>query len=676
VAEALRDPDLEQRGINVIRGFAMDAPQRANSGHPGTAMALAPLAHVLFTRVMRYDASEPEWPDRDRFVLSNGHASILQYSMLYLTGFGLELEDLREFRQFGSLTPGHPEVHHTRGVEVTTGPLGQGFAQGVGLGLAERFLRHKYGPSVCDHRTFVFCGDGDLMEGVSHEAASLAGHLGLGRLVYVFDDNHITIDGATELSTNDDVGKRFEAYGWHVVHLGESANDLEALEGGLRAGVAEADRPSLIILRSHIGWPSPHRTDTKEAHGDPLGAEEIRETKAVLGLPVEEDFYSPADVLEYYRAAGRRGAAERAQWERRLLLLNESDRAAYEASARGRGLAGWADSLPSYEAGKKMATRKAINDCVNATAAALPGLVAGSADLTGNTGVKLNDGEVQDRAHPGGDQVHFGIREFAMASVMNGLALHGGTLPVGGTFFVFSDYARPAIRLAALSQAHVVYSFTHDSIGLGQDGPTHQPIEQLASLRAMPGLRLIRPADANECAAAWRVAVDSDGPTALVLTRQDIPVLEGTAALSAEGVARGAYVLSAPAGGAPDIVLVGTGSEVQHCVAAAALLATDGIRARVVSFPCWDLFERQDASYRHGVLTPGIPCLAVEAAASFGWDRYAQATVTIDRFGASAPGTKNMEEFGFTGAHVAERARLLLSPGGDSAGTPPTSENA
>jgi transketolase len=358
------------------------------------------------------------------------------------------------------------------------------------------------------------------------------------------------------------------------------------------------------------------------------------------------------------------------------LLLNESDRAAYEASARGRGLAGWADSLPSYEAGKKMATRKAINDCVNATAAALPGLVAGSADLTGNTGVKLNDGEVQDRAHPGGDQVHFGIREFAMASVMNGLALHGGTLPVGGTFFVFSDYARPAIRLAALSQAHVVYSFTHDSIGLGQDGPTHQPIEQLASLRAMPGLRLIRPADANECAAAWRVAFDSDGPTALVLTRQDIPVLEGTAALSAEGVARGAYVLSAPAGGAPDIVLVGTGSEVQHCVAAAALLATDGIRARVVSFPCWDLFERQDASYRHGVLTPGIPCLAVEAAASFGWDRYAQATVTIDRFGASAPGTKNMEEFGFTGAHVAERARLLLSPGGDSAGTPPTSENA
>ncbi|MGC9963552.1 MAG: transketolase, partial [Acidimicrobiales bacterium] len=363
-----RDPELEQRGINVIRGFAMDGPQRASSGHPGTAMALAPLAHVLFTRVMRYDASAPEWPDRDRFVLSNGHASILQYSMLYLTGYGLELEDLRDFRQFGSRTPGHPEVHHAAGIEVTTGPLGQGFAQGVGLALAERFLRHKFGPGVCDHHTFAFCGDGDLMEGVSHEAASLAGHLGLGRLVYVFDDNHITIDGPTELSTGDDVGQRFEAYGWHVVHLGESANDLDVLEEGLRAGMAEADRPSLIILRSHIGWPSPHRTDTKEAHGDPFGADEIRETKAILGLPVDEDFYSPSDVLGYYREAGRQGAGARADWERRFSLLADDERATYEACAGGRGLAGWADSLPSFEVGKKMATRKALNECVNATA--------------------------------------------------------------------------------------------------------------------------------------------------------------------------------------------------------------------------------------------------------------------------------------------------------------------
>jgi transketolase len=645
VADALRDPDLEQRGINVIRGFAMDAPERANSGHPGTAMALAPLAHVLFTRILRYDAAHPEWPDRDRFVLSNGHASILQYSMLFLTGYGLELEDLREFRQFGSRTPGHPEVHHSPGIEVTTGPLGQGFAQGVGLGIAERFGRHKFGPEVCDHHVFAFCGDGDVMEGVSHEAGSLAGHLGLGRLVYVFDDNHITIDGATELATNDDVGKRFEAYGWHVVHLGEAANDLDALEGGLRAGMAEADRPTLIILRSHIGWPSPHRTDTKEAHGDPLGAEEIRETKAILGLPVDEEFYCPADVLEYYSTAGRRGAPARADWERCLSLLSATDRARYDACAGGRGLTGWAEGLPTFEAGAKLATRKAINQCMNATAVGLPGLIAGSADLTGNTGVKLDGGEVQDREHPGGNQLHCGIREFAMTAAMNGMALHGGVLPVGGTFFVFSDYARPAVRLGAISQAHVVYFFTHDSIGLGEDGPTHQPIEHLASLRAMPGLRIIRPADANECSAAWQVAVDSDGPTALILTRQDVPVLAGTAELARAGLPRGAYVLSEPAGGPPEVILAGTGSEVQLCVQAADLL--------------------QDAAYRHEVLTPGVACLAVEAAASFGWDRYAQASVTIDRFGASAPGSTNMEKFGFTGANVATRARELLATLGD-----------
>jgi len=645
----------------------MDAPQRANSGHPGTAMALAPLAHVLFTRMLRYDAAHPHWPDRDRFVLSNGHASILQYAMLYLTGTGLELEDLKEFRQFGSRTPGHPEVHHLDGVEVTTGPLGQGFAQGVGLAIAERFLRRRFGPEVCDHHVFAFCGDGDLMEGVSHEAGSLAGHLGLGRLVYVFDDNHITIDGPTELSTSDDVGKRFEAYGWHVLHLGEAANDLDALEAGLRAGMAEAERPSLIVLRSHIGWPSPHRTDTKEAHGEPLGADEIRMTKELLGLPPDEDFYSPEDVVEYYRAAGRRGRQAREDWERKLTLLSEPERAAYDAGLSGRGLPGWASSLPTFEAGKKLATRKALNQCVNATAGSLPALVAGSADLTGNTGVKLDSGELQALATPGGNQIHFGIREFGMASAMNGMALHGGVLPVGGTFFVFSDYARPAVRLAALSQAHVVYFFTHDSIGLGEDGPTHQPIEQLASLRAMPGLSVIRPADGNECAAAWRIAVDSDGPTALILTRQDIPGLNGTAAMAPSGVERGAYVLSDPeleAGQGLDIVLVGTGSEVQHCVEAAGLLQVDGLRARVVSFPSWDLFARQDAGYRSSVLPAGVPRLGVEAAASFGWERYVDATVTIDHFGASAPGGRNMEEFGFTGDHVAQVARKLLASSG------------
>ena len=638
----------------------MDAPQRANSGHPGTAMALAPLAHVLFTRLLRYDAADPDWPDRDRFVLSNGHASILQYAMLYLTGFGLELEDLRQFRQFGSRTPGHPEVHHLPGIEVTTGPLGQGFAQSVGLAIAERFLRHKFGPEMFDHHVFVFCGDGDLMEGVSHEAASLAGHLGLGRLVYVFDDNHITIDGPTELSTNDDAKRRFKSYGWQVIHLGEVANDLDVLEAGLRDGMAEAERPSLLILRSHIGWPSPHKTDTKEAHGDPLGVEEIRETKALLGLPPDEEFYVPDDVLEYYRAAGRRQRDERQAWEERLGLLSDDERAIYEACKAGNGLKGWQEKLPVFEAGKMLATRKSINQCVNATAGDIPGLVTGAADLTGNTGVKLDSGTLQSREFPGGNQIHFGIREFAMASAMNGMALHNGVLPVGGTFFVFSDYARPAIRLGAMSEAHAVFFFTHDSIGLGQDGPTHQPIEQLASLRAMPQLRLIRPADGNECAAAWAVAVESDGLTALILTRQDVPVLEGTAELAREGLRRGAYVLAGGDGEDADIVLIGTGSEVQHCIGARAILAKDGIAARVVSFPSWDLFAAEDSGYRDSVLPADIPRLAVEAASSFGWDRYADATVCIDHFGASAPGSVNMERFGFTAENVAEHARALL----------------
>ncbi|MGH9172673.1 MAG: transketolase [Acidimicrobiales bacterium] len=653
------DPKLEQRCINVIRGLAMDAPQRANSGHSGTAMALAPLAHVLFSRVLRYDAGAPEWPDRDRFVLSNGHASILQYSMLYLTGYGLELEDLKQFRQFGSLTPGHPEVHHTPGIEVTTGPLGQGLAQSVGLAVAERFLRHRFGPGICDHHVFGFCGDGDLMEGVSHEAASLAGHLGLGRLVYVYDDNHITIDGATELALNDDVGKRFEAYGWHVLHLGESANDLEVLEEGLRAAVEEADRPTLLVLRSHIGWPAPHRTDTKEAHGEVFGADEIRLTKELLDLP-PEDFYSPDDVVAFYRTAGRRGTTDRQEWEHRRSMLQGDELAAYEACLAGGGLRGWADRLPSFETGSKLATRRAINKCLNATAPGLPGLLAGAADLTGNTGVSLENSEPQSREDIGGRQLHFGIREFGMASAMNGMALHGGVLPVGGTFFVFSDYARPAVRLAAISQAHSIFFFTHDSIGLGEDGPTHQPVEHLASLRAMPGLRLIRPADANECAVAWRIAVDSSGPTAIVMSRQDVPVLDGTAVLASQGVANGAYVL-VPESGRLDLVLIGTGSEVQHCVAAAADLAASGVAARVVSFPSWDLFEAAGDAYRASVLPPGVPRLAVEAAASFGWDRYADATVSIDRFGASAPWVRNMAEFGFTPENVAGKARLLLS---------------
>jgi transketolase len=653
------DKDIEQLGINVIRGLAMDAPQLADSGHPGTAMALAPLAHVLFTKVMRHDPGDAHWPDRDRFVLSCGHASILLYSMLYLTGYGLTLEDLKAFREWGSRTPGHPEVHLTNGVETTTGPLGQGFANGVGLGLAERWLRTRFGSDVVDHNTFVICSDGDLEEGISHEAASLAGHLGLGRLVYVYDDNHISIDGPTELALSDDPVARFESYGWHAKYIGEVANDTVALERALREAMAVEDKPSLIVLRSHIGWPSPHKTDTAAAHGDPLGVDEVRTTKEILGLPPDETFYVPDEVLEYYERAGDRGRELRTRWQKRFDSW-KGDRRAWDACMAARGFEGWASKLPKWDPGEDLATRKALNICLNAVVDEVPGLIAGSGDLTGNTGVKLDGADNQERDKPGGRQVHFGIREHAMASVMNGLAYHAGVLPIGGTFFVFSDYMRPAVRLAALSQTHVIFSWTHDSVGLGQDGPTHQPIEHLASLRAMPGLRLIRPADANETAAALRVAVDYGGPTGLVLTRQNVPVLEGTARLAPEGLPRGAYVLVEETDGSPDVVLVGTGSEVQLCVDAAQTLRQAGISVRVVSLPSWDLFEAQDDAYRNSVLPPDIPSVGIEAASSFGWERYVDDMIGIDRFGASAPGAVVLENFGITAEALVWRATALI----------------
>jgi transketolase len=658
------DAELEQLGINVIRGLAMDAPQKADSGHPGTAMALAPLAHVLFTRIMRHDPADPDWPDRDRFILSNGHASILLYSLLFLTGYGLTLDDIKQFRQWGSKTPGHPEALHTAGVEVTTGPLGQGVGNGVGMGIAERWLRARFGPELVDHHTFVICGDGCLMEGISHEAASLAGHLGLSRLVYIYDDNHITIDGPTELAYNDVVAERFDAYGWHTDNIGEVANDTEILEAALRRAMAVEDKPSMILLRSHIGWPSPHKTDSAAAHGSPLGEDEIRETKAILGLPPDEQFWVPDDAIEFYRRCLERGAAERSAWQARFDAWS-GDKTVWEACQRGRGLAGWAEKLPVFEAGTSLATRVAVNQCITATADVIPGLMAGSADLTGNTGVKLNDAVNQSADAPGGDQIHYGIREHAMAAAMTGMARHGGVLPVGGTFFNFSDYMKPSVRLAAMSDAHVIYSWTHDSVGMGEDGPTHQPIEQLATLRALPGLRLIRPADANETAHAWRIAVDSDGPTGLVLTRQSVPVLEGTAE-AGDGVARGGYVLVEPAGGDAEIVLIGTGSEVSLCVEAARLLAGGGdsgaaVRARVVSLPSWDLFALQPESYRHEVLPLETRRLAVEAAASLGWDRYADDVIAIDHFGASAPGKVVLEHFGYTPDNVVARARALLA---------------
>jgi transketolase len=613
--------------------------------------------------------ASPWTPDRDRFVLSAGHASILQYSLLYLCGYGLTLDDLRAFRQWGSRTPGHPEVHETPGVEVTTGPLGQGIGNAVGMAMAERWLRARFGAEVCDHRIWTICSDGDFMEGVSHEAASLAGHLGLGRLAAVYDHNHITIDGSTDLAYSDDVPARFRAYGWDVQDVGEIANDLDALEAALRRAAAEEDRPSLIVLRSHIGWPSPKFTDTKEAHGDPFGEDEVRVTKGILGLPPDQTFYVPDEVLKFYRSATGRGRAAREEWEARLAAAS-FDRAAYEACNAGRGMPGWEAKLPTFEAGTKLATRKAINACLNATAEVIPGLVAGAGDLTGNTGVALNGSAQQSRTEPGGSQVHYGIREHGMAAAMNGMALHGGVLPVGGTFFIFSDYMRPSVRLAVLSGAHVVYFWTHDSIGLGQDGPTHQPVEHLASLRAMPGLSIVRPADANECAQAWRLAVDRDGPTGLVLTRQDLPVLAETADLARAGVQRGAYVLLRTGDGpAPDIVLVGSGSEVQHCLAAARELAAEGTDVQVVSMPSWDLFEATDRAYRASVLPRDVPTLAVEAASPFGWERYADEVHGIDRFGASAPGQVNMEKFGFTAGAVAAHARRLLGNAAGEEGT-------
>jgi transketolase len=648
--------DLEQLGVNVIRGLAMDAPQAAGNGHPGTAMALAPLAHVLYTRVMKHDPTSPDWPDRDRFILSCGHASILQYSMLYLCGYGLTLEDLRQFRQLGSKTPGHPEVHHTKGIEVTTGPLGQGFANSVGMALVESWLRNTYGKEVIDHHTFVIASDGDLMEGISHEAASLAGHQGLGRLICVYDDNHITIDGPTELAYSDNNAERFEAYGWHVEELGEIANDLDALEAALRRAMAVEDKPSMLILRSHIGYPSPDKTDSPSAHGNPLGVDEVKKTKEILGLPVDETFYAPVRVVEHYRLTQGRGATARREWEERVARY-EGDTDSFMAALKGTALAGWHAKLPTFEAGTKIATRNALKKCLDAVCDVIPGLIAGGADLTDNTGVNVSSFDPISKQDRKGRLMHYGVREHAMVAAANGMAMHGGAFPAVGTFFIFSDYCRPAIRLAAMSEAKVLLAFTHDSVGLGPDGPTHQPIEQLASLRAMPQLRVIRPADANETAHALRIAVDSNGPTLLALSRQDLVVLDGTADRYAD-VARGAYVLRDVADAA--ITLVGTGSEVAVCLDAADVLAAEGVGARVVSMPSWDLFARESDDYRNSVLDDARPILAVEAGSSFGWERWADDSVSIDRFGKSGPGDEVLAFFGFTAANVASRARSLI----------------
>jgi len=640
--------DIEQLSINVIRGLALDATNKARSGHQGTAMALAPLAHVLFTRVMDYDASDPSWLNRDRFVLSGGHASILLYSMLYLTGQGMDLEDLKNFRQWGSNTPGHPEVGINPAVEVTTGPLGQGLANAVGMAIAERRLRSVWGSDLCDHRIYVTAGDGDLSEGVSHEAASLAGHLGLGRLNVIYDDNRITIDGTTDLALSDDPVKRFESYGWHVIDLGDSGEDLDRLEQGLRQAADEQDRPSIIVLRTHIGYPSPSLTDTPAAHGLPFGDDEIAEVKQVMGLDVDQTFQVPEPVLSYYRDAGLKGTTKRTTWDKHLSQLGDR-RSEWDLMWDPSSLAqpiGW----PTYETGQSVATRKASQQCLSALADLVPAIIGGSADLTGNTGTSI-DSVTQSVEHPDGRQIYFGVREHAMGAALVGAARHGGVLPVGGTFLVFADYMRPAVRLAAMSQAKCVFVWTHDSVGVGEDGPTHQPIEQIMSLRAIPGLRVIRPADGNEVIGAWELALHSPGPTALILSRQDLPVLGST---TAAGVSRGAYPLNDVED--PDVVLVSTGSEVSLCMDASEQLAQQGVRARVVSMPCWEQFETLSPHEQDQVMPSGVPAVSVEAGVTLGWNRYADVCIGLDEFGHSAPCSVVMENMGLSVARVVDSA--------------------
>ena len=657
---------IEQLSIDTVRTLAMDAVQKAESGHPGTPMALAPLAYVLWTRHMKYDAADPDWPDRDRFVLSNGHASMLQYAVLYLTGYGLTLDDLKQFRQWESKTPGHPEHGDTVGIETTTGPLGQGVANAVGMAVAEAHLAAEFnrpGHQLVDHYTYFVAGDGCLMEGISHEAASFAGHFKLGKLIGFYDDNHITIDGKTELTYTDDAGERFEAYGWHVQHVAD-VNDLEAVDAAIVNAKSVADKPSMIVVRTHIGYGSPNKVDSEKAHGEALGVKEVELTKQNLGWPSQEPFFVPPEALEHWRAAGRRGAPVRAAWEKEraayAAALPELG-AEYERRLTGKRRPGWDKSIPAFtKENGNVATRASSSAVLNAFDAQVPELFGGAADLNPSTLTYLKDSGVFEPGGYAGRNVHFGIREHGMGGMLNGMALHGGVLPFGSTFFIFSDYMRPAIRLAALMHQHIIWVFTHDSIGLGEDGPTHQPIEQLSTMRAIPNATLIRPADANEVAEAWRVAINHEGgPVSLVLTRQKLPLLQG----SGPGLAKGAYVLAEAEGGAPQIVIMSSGSEVSLAVDARTALAARGVRARVVSMPSHELFAEQPASYRDSVLPPGIPRVAVEAGHPMSWYRWVGdrgVVIGLERFGASAPGPVVYKELGLTAAHVTDAALTLL----------------
>ncbi|HSC90067.1 MAG TPA: transketolase [Gaiellaceae bacterium] len=665
----MNENEIQQRSIDTIRGLSMDAPQTAGAGHPGTAMALAPLGYLLYTRYLRHNPANPHWPGRDRFILSAGHACILQYSLLHLTGYNLSLEELKRFRQWESLTPGHPEANHTPGVEVTTGPLGQGFANGVGFAIAERFLAERYnrpGDEIVDHRVFAICSDGDLMEGVSNEAASIAGQLGLGKLVYFYDDNRITIDGTTAISFDrEDQEARLEAQGWHVQRVAD-VNDLDALSSAIDAAVAEEERPSLVSVRSHIAYPAPHAVDTAKAHGSPLGADEVRAAKEAMGLDPDASFAVDPAVYEHMSQVARGIGLEQEwadrfeRWSTAFPALREDWDQVHTGSPRP----GWEAALPEFPAGEELATRDAGKQVMNAFAPFVPTMVGGAADLVESTKTELVGAGVFAATHAGRN-IAFGIREHAMGSIVNGIARHGGMVkPFGSTFLIFSDYMRPAVRLSALMEAETVWVWTHDSVGLGEDGPTHQPVEHHMALRAIPGLWYLRPADANETTHAWKVALERrGGPVALALTRQKVPTLDRTEVAGAAGVERGAYVLWES--GEPDLILVATGSEVWLALEAGRKLsAENGTNVRVVSMPCMELFRAQPPEYRDEVLPPDVKArLSLEAGVTMGWKEWVGdhgGSIGIDRFGASAPGTEVLERLGFTVDNVVATSAALL----------------
>ncbi|WP_236980023.1 transketolase [Membranihabitans maritimus] len=656
--------------IDTIRTLSMDGVQKANSGHPGTPMALAPSAYILWKEIMKHNPENPNWFDRDRFILSNGHASMLIYSMLHLSGYDLSLEELKNFRQWGSKTPGHPEYGHTPGVETTTGPLGQGIGNAVGMAIAEKHLAGVFNTEkheIVNHYTYTFCGDGDLMEGISHEAASIAGHLGLGKLICLFDDNHITIEGEAELSCTDDIAMRFESYGWETIDLGDKGNDIEAIGEALKAAKKNTEKPTLILLRTHIGYGAPELQDTSAAHGSPLGDEEIKATKKFYDWPSEEPFFIPEGVMEHMGAIKENGKKAENNWNQLLEEYKSSNPEKgklFESYINQELPEGWDSELPSFTTEDSGPATRAINSSfLNAVADKLPWLIGGSADLEPSTKTKIKSSPYFQKNSPEGRNLAWGIRELGMTAATSGMQLHGGLRTYASTFFVFTDYARPAIRLAALMKQPVIYTMTHDSIGLGEDGPTHQPIEHLASLRAMPGLTVIRPADGNEAVAGWKVALErKDGPTMLVLTRQGLPILDSMETAE-DGVRKGAYIVSPEAEGKLDGILIGTGSEVHLLIEAQKQLSEKGTNVRVVSMPSWELFEDQSDDYKDKVLPAEVKArLAVETGSPLGWNKWVGdkgSTITIDHFGASAPYKTIFEEFGFTTENIVNQFQAI-----------------